>query len=154
MEDSVPQMTLKDFDARWMPEPFSGCWLWTGMIKDSGYGRFHIRPGVEERAHRAAWEFYRGTIPKGKCVLHKCDVRACVNPDHLFIGSKFDNIRDCISKGRFQKGTLNGGAKLNESQVVAIRSSMAKCSALSRQFDVGKTTIRYIRNGKLWKHIL
>lgn len=81
------------------PEPMSGCWLWIGVDDgDTGYGRFGPR---QHQAHRVSWLLYRGPIPAGLFVLHRCDVPRCVNPTHLFLGTQTDNVRDCIAKGRF-----------------------------------------------------
>ena len=81
----------------------SGCWLWTGAINSSGYGSFAIREGGRpktDNAARISWKLYRGAIPEGSHVLHACDVRRCVNPDHLFLGTNQDNTRDKAIKGR------------------------------------------------------
>lgn len=71
----------------------SGCWVWQGATTSTGYGVFWL-DGKQERAHRAAWLLHRGSIPEGRHVLHTCDVRACVNPDHLYLGDDLDNARD------------------------------------------------------------
>lgn len=88
-----------------IPEPNTGCLLWTGGAAPGGYGAFPIRkrlPGdpVGGRAHRVAWEMAHGPIPDGLFVCHRCDTPACVNVDHLFLGTPLDNMRDCIAKGR------------------------------------------------------
>ena len=88
-------MKLPHSDTFWdgcIPEPNTGCWLWLGFISPDGYGT--------RLAHRRAWELARGPIPDGMLVCHRCDVRHCVNPDHLFLGTHLDNMRDMIRKGR------------------------------------------------------
>lgn len=80
----------------------SGCWLWRTGLGPTGYGAFSVR-GVQTSAHRASWIINMGRIPKGKSVLHKCDVRNCVNPEHLFLGTQLDNVRDMHAKGRARK---------------------------------------------------
>ncbi len=88
------------------PDPNCGCWLWSGMSNDFGYGLFRLGPGQPFRAHRYAYEAFRGPIPGRLLVLHRCDLPACVNPDHLFLGTTGDNVADKVSKGRQKKGPL------------------------------------------------
>jgi hypothetical protein len=76
-----------------------GCWLWTGWTSRFGYGRIK-RDNRECLTHRVSWELTNGPIPDGMCVLHRCDVPACVRPDHLFLGTKTDNAADRTAKGR------------------------------------------------------
>jgi hypothetical protein len=78
----------------------SGCWIWTRGLTHNGYGAFLVKRNPHARAHRWAWMLFRGPIPIGLFVLHKCDVRRCVNPDHLFLGTARDNTTDAINKGR------------------------------------------------------
>lgn len=92
-------LTDQLFNAKWMPEPNSGCWLWTANIGRNGYGQIQIKRRPVP-AHRAAWELFKGPIPKGMHVCHRCDTPACVNPDHLFLGTMSDNIKDSYAKGR------------------------------------------------------
>lgn len=103
--------TLRErFDALWVPEPNTGCWLWFGRRPYGRYGYFSIRRRTPEGvssaryadrlAHRVAWELHRGPIPDGMYVCHSCDVPECVNPDHMFLGTQTDNMRDCARKGR------------------------------------------------------
>lgn len=77
----------------------SGCWLWIGATRPNGYGNVNIN-GRTTGAHRASWALHHGSIPDGMQVLHRCDVRNCVNPAHLFLGSQRDNMQDMITKGR------------------------------------------------------
>lgn len=88
------------------------CWVWTASKFNSGYGKITFNER-QMGAHRASWLVFRGDIPAGICVLHKCDNRPCVNPDHLFLGTNLDNVRDKQAKGRARPGrgrafTING----------------------------------------------
>ena len=76
-----------------------GCWIWCGAINQCGYGTWH--GGL---VHRGAWIAFNSSIPDEMCVLHRCDVPRCINPDHLFIGTQLDNIKDRDAKGRGNKG--------------------------------------------------
>ena len=77
----------------------NGCWEWNGYINDSGYGRYRLK-NKKTLAHRAAWLLLRGPIPNDLLVLHHCDNPKCVNPDHLYLGTNGDNMRDCARRGR------------------------------------------------------
>lgn len=87
----------------------SGCWLWKGALYSNGYGVFSL-DGKMTGAHRASWVLTFGSIPKGLCVCHTCDVRNCVRPSHLFLGTQKDNIHDCIRKRRFSTGKKHAKA--------------------------------------------
>lgn len=84
------------------------CWLWTAAKYVDGYGAFRLsNPRRQERAHRVAWQLYRGEIPNGLHVLHRCDVRECVNPFHLYLGTNADNVADRQQRGRGLVGDRN-----------------------------------------------
>lgn len=76
------------------------CWLWTASFDGRGYGQIGAGPGRNKRSHRVAWELTYGPIPEGMYVCHHCDTKACVRPDHLFLGTHGDNVRDMIAKKR------------------------------------------------------
>lgn len=99
-------MTLEEkFEKSYMPEPNTGCWLWTLSSNGDGYGIiFKKRKEKKVYAHRFSYQMYKGKIPDGMIVCHKCDTPSCVNPDHLFVGTDGDNVRDCVSKGRHKFG--------------------------------------------------
>lgn len=78
----------------------SGCWEWQRSRMNSGYGRVYQGFMRDMGAHRAAYIVWKGDVPEGFCVLHRCDNRICINPSHLFLGTKADNTRDMVAKGR------------------------------------------------------
>lgn len=98
-----PFPTEKERFEEWIePVPESGCWLWTGKILKNGYGRWSVSKTFQELTHRVSARIYIGDVPGDMLVLHKCDVRCCVNPQHLYFGTYKDNARDAIERGRFR----------------------------------------------------
>lgn len=135
----------------------SGCWLWRGFITKYGYGRVG-HAGKYRQAHRASWEVHREPIPDGMDVLHECDVRSCINPDHLFLGTDIDNIADMDAKGRryVLRGEEQGSAILTEADVREIRSrprDRGTGNALAEEFGVSPSLISLVRLGKAWSHV-
>lgn len=129
----------------------SGCHEWQGYITKNGYGQI----GNEGRiyyAHRVAWLLNHGD-PGDSYVLHKCDNRCCVNPEHLFLGTFQDNMDDMINKKRNAFGTRSGHAKLTEDQVLAIRSSDESLAAQGRRYGVTTVTVWQVKHRTTWKHI-
>lgn len=115
-------------------DPSTGCWLWFGSVGAMGHGQ--IRSGGGTRAdrrilmtHRVAWEYWRGPIPAGIVVCHQCDTPQCVNPDHLFLGTKADNSRDMVAKGRSKRGLDLPHAKFSDETVAAIRAEVGLTQA-------------------------
>ena len=138
------------------------CWPWMGMKDGHGYGQFSL--GKRHRiisAHRFSWMLANGPIPKNLWVLHRCDNRICVNPNHLFTGTATDNTQDCIKKGRMirAKGMATGSSKLSDAQIIKIRTRYKAWSringtrALGREFGVDHSVISEIINMKKWRHI-
>lgn len=131
----------------------SRCWTWTAFKRPNGYGAFRSR-----LAHRFSYELHNGAIPKGLCVCHRCDVRDCVNPEHLFLGTHLDNAKDRDHKGRCSRlsGESNAIAKLTDKQVMEIRSRpifRGSGRALAKEFCVSPGIISEIISRKRWKHI-
>lgn len=141
------------FKSKYIVSAHGGCHLWTGNRSKSGYGKFKLRDGTQARAHRIAWEIAHGPIPDGLSVLHKCDVRACVNPDHLFLGTHTDNMRDMVRKKRGLLGEMNGRAKLTADDVLSIRQSSGSDAQKALLYGVSESTIRHARIGRKWKHL-
>lgn len=140
------------FLARVAPDPNTGCWLWTGGLFGNGYGHVVGRDG-RGSAHRFAYTHFRGPIPSGLVVCHTCDVRACVNPDHLFLGTQADNVADRNQKGRHARGERIGGAKLTAAQVLEIFQSSDCQRDLAARYGVEDKAIWRIRSGRRWAHV-
>lgn len=151
-------------EARSIPVPESGCWLWLGADKGNGYGHAtHERKSWP--AHRLAYHLCRGPVPDGVDVCHRCDTRLCVNPGHLFLGTRTDNMRDAKRKGRLSSGRRhaltvcgeNGsGAKLSAAQVLSIRAEAeagATPKELAARHAVGVDNIRRILRRDTWKEL-
>jgi hypothetical protein len=144
------------FLAKVCPESNGGCWLWRGLIRPDGYGGTSL-DGKPQSAHRAAWILFRGEIGPGLLVCHKCDVRACVNPEHLFLGTYTDNARDREEKGRSMRGEKNHSSKLSTEQVSRIKTVLAEdrmyVSEIAREYGVTPSTIAAIAKGTTWRHV-
>lgn len=132
------------------------CWLWEANKATNGYGMFK-HDGKMRLAHRHSYEMNVGKIPDGLCVLHKCDVPACVNPDHLFLGSHKDNAKDKVAKGRHRWGEMRGGtnpaAKLSTDDVLAIRSDNRVQRLIAQQYGVRQTLVSAIKLRQIWRHV-
>lgn len=119
-----------------------GCWKWTAAKNESGYGMFGIGKKKLDRAHRISWKLLRGDIPKGLFVLHKCDNPECSNPEHLFLGTNLDNVRDMISKGRNSKPPPMGGHnKLDLSKEIIDLMGTMPDYKIAEKYNLCKTVI-------------
>lgn len=137
-----------------------GCWIWQGAISPSGYGRIKIG-GKVRQAHRVAYEAWVGLIPEGLVLMHLCDEKRCVQPEHLIPGTPRENALDAVAKGRHRPfrccGSENANAKLTEVQVIRIRKEVASNAwgiqaSLARKYGVTPATIWDVVHRR-WKHV-
>lgn len=149
----------------------NGCWMWQGAKDRKGYGVFSVggrqydadgkRQNSMKAAHRVSYELFNGGIPDGLFVLHKCDTPGCVNPEHLFLGTNLDNVRDMDAKGRRvnapKHGSDHANSVLNEKQVMEIMKMLESRSPTQRKiaemYGVSNSTINHIKTGRLWGHL-
>jgi hypothetical protein len=152
------------FYERMMEGNEKACWIWQGHIleKPDNYGMMCVQNMRGKRqwccwAHRLSWEIYRGEIPEGMNVLHTCDTPPCVNPNHLFLGTRGDNNHDRHRKSRTAVGEEMPQHKLTEEEVIEIREKYATGQyiqqELADEYGVAGNTISYIVNRKRWKHL-
>lgn len=147
------------------------CWVWIGQRSRYGYGVLEIARHVSGKrqrriykAHRISFTLYNGPIPDGFEVCHHCDNPPCVRPDHLFLGTHAENMRDMVRKGRHwlrhrpgqMQGERNPAATISEAQALEIRqmvSEGARQSEVARLFDVSISIVSRIVNRKTWGHV-
>jgi hypothetical protein len=136
-------------------DPVSGCRVWRGAKTTAGYGTMRWDGKRNQHPHRFAYEIAFGPIPAGIFCLHRCDNRACINPDHLFLGTKGDNNRDRAEKGRnaVVVGTQRYNAKLTDDLVRLIRASPLRNGEIARLAGVDPSIISEIRAFRRWKHV-
>lgn len=151
---AIPRTSIEvRFSRHFIPEPMSGCWLWVGMETRHGYGE--IRRGGKRDgrvlAHRLSWQIHNGPIPDGMVVCHRCDTPACVNPDHLFVGTQAENIADMWSKGRGAAGESAPSAKLSESDVKAIIADSRTQEEIAADYGVSSSHVSMIQTGRQWR---
>lgn len=129
----------------------SGCWLWFKASFRHGYGAIGWNYKTL-KAHRLSYQLHRGPIPEGALVCHKCDTPACVNPEHLFLGSPKDNCQDRNAKGRNAdiRGESNPRARLTIGQVREIRSASGTNSEIAERYGIRQPQVSRIKSGKRW----
>lgn len=141
----------------------TGCWAWSGYTSKAGYGQFSFG-GRKVYAHRVSWEIAHGPLPSAVHVLHKCDNPPCTNPEHLFVGSHGDNMRDMTAKGRNRgcivsaddrRGESHPRTTLTEADVLAIRAAWpgVRQVDLALRYGVRQTTISNILRRVTWGHV-
>jgi len=133
-----------------------GCWLWKGSCNKDGYGMVKINK-KGKKAHRISYEQFYGTIPEKLYVCHHCDIPNCVNPDHLFLGTQFDNMKNMRDKKRdnYVFGEKHS-SKLTNNQVLEIvellKEGKSECY-IANIYKVCQATIGHIRVGRTWTKI-
>lgn len=149
-----------------------GCWNWTASTRHKGYGAFVYEKNgvvVQGRAHRYSWELHCGDIPDGMFVLHRCDNPACVNPEHLFLGTNQDNVNDmmrkgrhgaggskCGSNGKWKRGKDHWNCRIPDDTVVLIKNDRSlgmSCGLLSKKYGVAISHVYKICTGKIRKEV-
>lgn len=130
----------------------TNCWEWQLSKVKGGYGKASLR-GANLMAHRAVWESRRGQIPDGMILCHSCDNPACVNPEHLFLGTHSDNSADMVSKGRQAKGEKIFLAYLTEEVVREVRNESGTYAEIAKRLGLKPGNVRLIRRGDTWKHV-
>jgi hypothetical protein len=138
--------------------PESGCWIWMGSVAYREYGIISYQ-GKRYKVHRLMWELHNNKkIPEGMEALHRCDTPPCMNPDHIFIGTKKDNMQDCIKKGRFKRPFFQGenhkNSKLKNDQIIKILSDKDSFRAIAKKYGVASSTISAIKCRQTWKHVV
>jgi hypothetical protein len=149
------------FEMKFAACPMSGCWIWLTGCDERGYGRSCLHR-KNMAAHRVAWMIYRGPIGD-KHVCHQCDVRCCVNPAHLFLGTHTDNMRDCLSKGRnyarthperFPRGERHWKSTLTAEQVLEIRRRYARGERpyeIAQSLNLVAQNVANVTSRRLWR---
>ncbi len=139
------------------PNVETGCIEWQGVISNNGYGIICFN-GSHQTVHRYSYEYSNGTIENNLCVCHHCDNKLCVRPDHLFLGSQFENMHDMIKKGRavFPVGERNGNKKISETEAINIINlikSGKRNLEIEKETNINSNIISQIRNQTTWKHL-
>jgi hypothetical protein len=135
-------------------ENWKGCWIPFSHKRDSR-GRVKVKRNYQNAlAHRYIYELNRGKIPEGKVLCHSCDVDGCCNPDHMFVATQLDNVRDCIKKGRYDHTHQRyNNAKVTDDQVREIKTSNASSRILAIKYGLNYRHVERIIRGKSRKYV-
>jgi len=149
----------------------NGCWEWTAGKDGDDYGIFRVSNTKQKRTHRFSYEFFKGLIPEGKMVCHTCDNPRCVNPDHLWLGTQKENMKDCVRKGRTANGDNNGSRKrpnklkrgsenpLSKLTEIIVKNARDKhnqgssITSLAIKYGVSTPAMFNAINRNTWKHV-
>lgn len=135
----------------------SGCWIWTGDLNEDGYGRVHVGSNKRVLAHRLSYTAHVGEIPPRGCVCHRCDIPSCINPDHLWLGSHLQNMRDRNRKGRASGGRLSGernpAATLTDDQVKEIFYAPGTITEVAERHGLARSHVCRIKRRQTRRHI-
>lgn len=131
------------------------CWPWLAATKQGGYGKIIDADGRFQLTHRVAYRFAFGDIPVGLVVCHRCDNPGCVNPQHLFLGTQAENLRDMRSKHRDNppRGSKHPKTRLDEVLVVRLRADQRSHRRIAKDYGIGKSTVGMIKAGLTWTHV-
>ena len=134
----------------------NGCWLWTACTDGGGYGLLKLAgTRTNVKAHRYSYEQYNGNIPTGLMIRHTCDTPACVNPEHLELGTHDDNMNDRRLRGRTAIGVNHSQAKLTVDDVNVIRSRLHNGDTqrvIATDYNIAQSLVSAINTGKLWRY--
>ncbi len=152
---------LERFNTKYQINPHNHCWEWKGACYKNGYGNIMLEDGKVTGSHRVSWLIHKGEIPFKHNVCHTCDNVKCVNPDHLFIGTQKDNLKDMTNKGRRKSNTPLGvnniNAKLIDEKVREIRRKYTPyvytLQMLADEYEVSKRLIYMVISKKIWRHV-
>ncbi len=134
----------------------NGCWNWMAGCTSGGYGEFWFGKKIWS-THRLAWWLTYGYIPKNKMILHKCDNRRCVNPEHLYPGTNTDNMRDRLNRGKCPRGETHPNSKMTVKKVIELRQRYAAGNEtvmeLGLIYGMSQSSVSNIINKVQWGHI-
>lgn len=170
MNKSIIGKAILSLEAKSTKITESGCWIWMCGEDKDGYGQFSLQ-NKNIRAHRASWMVHVGDIPQGMCVMHRCDIPACINPHHLRLGTNAENTKDKMDKGRHRPasgdahylrrkpdaraGDKSPSAKLSSAQTEQVKKLLGvkPQTEIAKMFGVSRTCISAISTGRNWKHL-